>query len=119
MKISYIGVDVGGTFTDAVGMAVDGTTARAKASTTPQAHVDGILNSLDRLAEVAGLSPEALLAGAERVSVGTTVVTNAIAQMRGRRTGLLVTRASETRCVSRGRPGSRPSTRSPRHRCPS
>ena len=48
MKISYIGVDVGGTFTDAVGMAVDGTTARAKASTTPQAHVDGILNSLDR-----------------------------------------------------------------------
>ena len=92
MKISYIGVDVGGTFTDAVGMAVDGTTARAKASTTPQAHVDGILNSLDRLAEVAGLSPEALLAGAERVSVGTTVVTNAIAQMRGRRTGLLVTK---------------------------
>lgn len=92
MKTEFIGIDVGGTFTDAVGMAADGSVVRAKASTTPKAHVDGIMDALTRLAEAAGVARSELLGGAERLSVGTTVVTNAIAEMRGRRTGLLVTK---------------------------
>jgi N-methylhydantoinase A len=92
MDTRYIGVDVGGTFTDAVGMAADGRAVRGKSSTTPDAHVDGIMNALDRLADAAGVTSVELLAGAEMISVGTTVVTNAIAEMRGRRTGLLVTK---------------------------
>lgn len=92
MKIDLIGVDVGGTFTDTVAMSGDGEMARAKSPTTPSNHVDGIMSALERLADAAGVSPEEMLAGAQLVSVGTTVVTNAIAEMRGRRTGLLVTK---------------------------
>jgi N-methylhydantoinase A len=92
MNVNSIGVDVGGTFTDAVGVTADGITVRGKSSTTPGAHVDGIMNALERLAESAGISLSDLLAGAELLAVGTTVVTNAIAEMRGRRTGLLVTK---------------------------
>lgn len=90
--VKYIGIDVGGTFTDAVGVASDGTTARGKSSTTPNAHVDGIMNAIARLADSAGVTSTELLAGAELLAVGTTVVTNAIAEMSGRRTGLLVTK---------------------------
>jgi N-methylhydantoinase A len=92
MQTKFIGIDVGGTFTDAVGMSADGSIVRAKASTTPHAHVDGIMNALTRLAESAEVEPAELLGNAEMLSVGTTVVTNAIAEMRGRRTGLLVTK---------------------------
>ena len=92
MQTKLIGIDVGGTFTDAVGMAADGSMIRGKASTTPSAHVDGIMNALERLAEAAGAERGELLREADLLSVGTTVITNAIAEMKGRRTGLLVTK---------------------------
>jgi N-methylhydantoinase A len=92
MQTKLIGVDVGGTFTDAVGMGADGAVIRGKAPTTPTVHVDGIMNALERLAQAGGIETSELLADAELLSVGTTVVTNAIAEMRGRRTGLLVTK---------------------------
>ena len=92
MRIERIGVDVGGTFTDSVGMASDGKMVRAKSPTTPTDHVGGIMDALELLAEAADVSRDEMLADAQLVSVGTTVVTNAIAEMRGRRTGLLVTK---------------------------
>ncbi len=92
MQTKLIGIDVGGTFTDAVGMAADGSMIRGKASTTPSAHVDGIMDALERLAEAAGAERGELLREADLLSVGTTVITNAIAEMKGRRTGLLVTK---------------------------
>ncbi|HVS99894.1 MAG TPA: hydantoinase/oxoprolinase family protein [Solirubrobacterales bacterium] len=92
MQTELIGIDVGGTFTDVVGMAADGSVVGAKASTTPGAHVDGIMNALSGLAETTGVELSELLADAGQIAVGTTVVTNAIAEMRGRRTGLLVTK---------------------------
>ena len=92
MQTKLIGIDVGGTFTDAVGMAADGSMIRGKASTTPSAHVDGIMDALERLAEAAGAERDELLREADLLSVGTTVITNAIAEMKGRRTGLLVTK---------------------------
>ena len=92
MQTKLIGIDVGGTFTDAVGMAADGSMIRGKASTTPSAHVEGIMNALERLAEAAGAERGELLREADLLSVGTTVITNAIAEMKGRRTGLLVTK---------------------------
>jgi len=92
MQTKLIGIDVGGTFTDAVGMAADGSMIRGKASTTPSAHVEGIMNALERLAEAADAERGELLREADLLSVGTTVITNAIAEMKGRRTGLLVTK---------------------------
>jgi N-methylhydantoinase A len=88
----YVGIDVGGTFTDSVLVTATGTTARAKALTTPGEHVQGVMGSLGNLAGRVGLDLASMLRRTSHITVGTTVVTNAIAEMRGRRTGLLVTK---------------------------
>lgn len=87
-----IGVDVGGTFTDAVAVGEDGSMFRAKSATTPGRHVDGIMNVLTELAMHMEVDLGVLLERTSHLSVGTTVVTNAIAELRGRRVGLLVTK---------------------------
>lgn len=90
--LAHIGIDVGGTFTDVVIVRGDGTMARGKALTTRDAHVKGLMTALGRLAQQVDLDTHSLLDQASFVSVGTTVVTNAIAEMRGRTIGLLVTK---------------------------
>jgi N-methylhydantoinase A len=91
-KRSYlIGVDVGGTFTDVVGVHDDGRTTLAKALTTPADPSDGVLAGLTRLAEELGLTRETLLGQTQRIVHGTTVATNALLEKRGARVGLLTT----------------------------
>ena len=83
-----IGVDIGGTFTDLVLLAQDGSVSTRKLPTSPDNHgrvvVDGMASLLDGLR----LTPDRL---AEIVH-GTTVATNAILEGKGARTGLLTTR---------------------------
>jgi N-methylhydantoinase A len=88
----HIGVDIGGTFTDAVAIDENGRLHRAKAPTTPDDYTAGILAALDGLAAEIGAPLEELL-GATRLFVnGTTIVTNAVAELRGRRVGVITTR---------------------------
>jgi N-methylhydantoinase A len=86
-----IGVDVGGTFTDVVGVHMNGHTTLAKALTTPEDPSDGVLAGLARLAEELGLTRQTLLAQTARIVHGTTVATNALLEKRGARVGLLTT----------------------------
>src|SRR5215467_2327065 len=88
----HVGVDIGGTFTDVVAADATGETHRAKVPTTPDDYTRGIVAGLERLAAVAGLPLSDLMAGTELFINGTTIVTNAIAELRGRRTGVIVTR---------------------------
>jgi N-methylhydantoinase A len=88
----HVGVDIGGTFTDLVASDTSGVTHRAKAPTTPDDYTGGILAGLDRLASAVGVPLPELMAGTELFINGTTIVTNAIAELRGRRTGVIVTR---------------------------
>ena len=89
-----LGIDVGGTFTDAV--LTDGvTTWRAKAPTTPGRLGDGVLAAARLVAERSGRSLEALLPGVSRFGLGTTAVTNTLASRTGRRVGLLTTSGFE------------------------
>jgi len=87
-----IGVDIGGTFTDCVAIAPDGTTIFAKtASTHGTSPVDGVLAGVDLLAEQAGMQPDELLSQVARFSHGTTIGTNLVVERNGARVGLVAT----------------------------
>jgi N-methylhydantoinase A len=82
-----LGVDVGGTFTDAV-LLDGGAVHTAKVPTTPREESLGVMRAVEAVLERAG-------AGAEAVEVfahGMTVGTNALLEERGARTALIATR---------------------------
>jgi N-methylhydantoinase A len=82
-----LGVDVGGTFTDAV-LLDDGAVHTAKVPTTPREESAGVTRAVEAVLERAG-------AGAADVEVfahGMTVGTNALLEERGARTALVTTR---------------------------
>lgn len=90
--MSYrIGVDVGGTFTDCVLRRPDGSLVLEKAPTTPQDQSDGVLDGLAQLASLEGLELSELLAQTRTIVHGTTTGDNALIQMKGAPTGLIVT----------------------------
>ncbi len=89
-----VGVDVGGTFTDAV--LTDGTGVwRAKSPTTPERIGDGVLAALELACARAGRDVEVVLPAIQRFGLGTTAVTNVLASRAGRRVGLITTAGFE------------------------
>ncbi|MGB9185612.1 MAG: hydantoinase/oxoprolinase family protein [Solirubrobacteraceae bacterium] len=81
-----LGVDVGGTFTDAV-LASDGRLVTAKAPSTPRDQSEGVLAAVGAVLEAAGVSATDV----RRFSHGMTVATNALLEGRGARTVFLAT----------------------------
>ncbi len=86
-----IGVDVGGTFTDVVAIAADGTETLAKAASTPADQSEGVVAGLATLAGALGLALPDLLARTERIVHGTTVATNALLERKGAKVAMLTT----------------------------
>jgi N-methylhydantoinase A len=82
-----LGVDVGGTFTDAV-LLDHGTVHTAKVPTTPGEESLGVMSAVDAVLGVAG----ARAGEVEQFSHGMTVGTNALLEERGARTALIATR---------------------------
>lgn len=96
-----IGVDVGGTFTDAV--LTDGHAIWTAKSPTTTNFADGVIAACELAAKRAGETLSALLPRVTRFGLGTTAVTNAITSRRGVRVGLLTTKGfEETLQLSRG-----------------
>ena len=87
----YIGVDIGGTFTDCVLVDRDGNHRTAKTLSTRDDPVSGVLTGLERLAETVGVDLTTLLERAERFGHGTTIGTNAVLERSGARVGLVAT----------------------------
>jgi N-methylhydantoinase A/oxoprolinase/acetone carboxylase beta subunit len=83
---ALLGVDVGGTFTDAVVVA-GGRLHSAKAPTTPGDQSRGVMAAVDAALAAAGLEPGHVTA----FSHGMTVATNALLEGRGARTALVAT----------------------------
>ena len=81
-----LGVDVGGTFTDAV-LAADGATADGQVAVDPDDQSEGVLSAIEKVRERAGRPPAEI----EAFSHGMTVATNALLEGRGARTALIVT----------------------------
>jgi N-methylhydantoinase A len=88
----YLGVDIGGTFTDCVAVDDGGRIFHAK---TPSTHssspVEGVVAGLGLLAGEVGVGIDDLCGGADRLGHGTTIGTNLIVERRGARVGLLAT----------------------------
>jgi N-methylhydantoinase A len=87
---AFIGVDVGGTHTD-VSVVYNGQVERGKALTTYDDFSRGVLEAVGVAAANYDLSMDELLERTQLFINGTTVVTNAITQLRGSRVGVLVT----------------------------
>jgi N-methylhydantoinase A len=81
-----LGVDVGGTFTDAV-LAFDGGLVTAKAPTTPDDQSEGVIAAVRAVLEKAGREASDV----SEFSHGMTVATNALLEGRGARTALVAT----------------------------
>jgi N-methylhydantoinase A len=81
-----LGVDVGGTFTDAV-VAFDGRIATAKAPTTPGDQSEGVMAAVAAVLERAGARAQDV----ETFAHGMTVATNALLEGRAARTALIAT----------------------------
>src|ERR1700691_852664 len=88
----YLGIDIGGTFTDLVLMDEDGWISTAKALTTPGELEIGVLNAVALAAKAQGVTPEALLGQVKTFGHGTTQATNALIERTGARTGLITTK---------------------------
>ncbi|HEY0517833.1 MAG TPA: hydantoinase/oxoprolinase family protein [Solirubrobacteraceae bacterium] len=82
-----LGVDVGGTFTDAVLLAPDGEMHTAKVPSTPADEAIGVLQAVTRVLGLAGVQAGRV----ERFAHGMTVATNALLEGRGARTALIAT----------------------------
>ena len=86
-----IGVDVGGTFTDVIGVDHEGAVTFVKAASTPADQSIGVMNALSLLARRLGVELGELLPRTERIMHGMTVATNALLERKGARVGLLTT----------------------------
>ena len=88
MSAWRIGVDIGGTFTDIVLLAEDGTVATRKISSSVDDYARAIMEGIEALVAAHGLD------GADIAEVvhGTTVASNALLERKGARTGLIGTR---------------------------
>ncbi|AIO35240.1 hydantoinase/oxoprolinase family protein [Burkholderia cenocepacia] len=73
-----IGVDVGGTFTDAVLVRADGSMVSSKTPSTPPNYDEGVLAAIDLLAKETGIDQRELLGNTEYIAHGTTSSLNAL-----------------------------------------
>ncbi|NQX88507.1 MAG: hydantoinase/oxoprolinase family protein [Halioglobus sp.] len=85
-----IGIDIGGTFTDFALMHNE-TLVLHKNLSTPEDRSLGVLQGIERLAELEGLSLRDMLSRVDAITHGTTVADNTLIEMNGAITGLLTT----------------------------
>jgi N-methylhydantoinase A len=90
-KSFWIGVDTGGTFTDAIAVETGGMTHVTKVLSTPKDLSIGVMKAMERLAESAGMEIQSFLSKVQMIAHGTTATVNAMVQRKGARTGLITT----------------------------
>ena len=90
-----IGIDTGGTFTDAVVMSEAGQVWTAKASTTPDDFSRGVMDALTEAAKTVGVDRKELLNHTTLFKHGSTVATNALITHSGVKVGCITTKGFE------------------------
>jgi N-methylhydantoinase A len=87
-----LGVDVGGTFTDAVSVGPSGSLKSAKTPSTPADYSIGVMQVLELLAQECGLTRRALLEQTDHIAHGTTSSLNALVMGRVPPVGFITTK---------------------------
>ena len=87
-----VGVDIGGTFTDAVVTTTAGEMVIFKSPSTPEDSSIGLFNCLEKAATEFGLGLGEFLGKVDLLVHGTTVATNTMLQYNGAKTGLITTK---------------------------
>ena len=87
-----IGIDIGGTFTDAVAVSDEGAILVAKTPSTSDDPARAVLDALKLLADRLQISVPSLYARTELLIHGTTVATNILAERKGAHVGMICTR---------------------------
>ena len=85
-----VGIDIGGTFTDFALLKGDEVILHKNLS-TPEDRSIGVMNGLERLAELEGLAVGDFLGQCEAIVHGTTIADNTLIEMNGAVTGLITT----------------------------
>lgn len=93
--MTRLGVDIGGTHTDAILVDEEGVIWQGKALTTHDDYSKGILASAQHIAERMGAELEDVLRKVSQFVNGTTVATNVVAELHGANVGLLTTKGFE------------------------
>ena len=83
----FVGIEIGGTFTDAVLLDDSGTARLLKTPTDPQDPAVCVNKALALAEEELGLEEAQALGEVEYFDLGTTVATNALSERKGVRTG--------------------------------
>lgn len=92
----YIGIDIGGTFTDCAVLDGEGRiVAIAKSPTRRDDQDRGVMEAVQAAADTMACTSEELLADCRFFIHGCTVATNAIVERKGARTAILATRGHE------------------------
>lgn len=87
-----VGIDIGGTFTDAVLLDESGTARLLKTPTTPHDPSEGVNNALVLAEQELGLAAGSILKEVDYFGLGTTVATNALIERKGVKTGIITTK---------------------------
>ena len=85
-----VGIDIGGTFTD-FALLKDASVVLYKNLSTPGDRSVGVMNGLEKLAAMEGLSLTEFLGRCDAIVHGTTIADNTLIEMNGALTGLITT----------------------------
>ncbi|KAF2773776.1 hypothetical protein EJ03DRAFT_304285 [Teratosphaeria nubilosa] len=96
-----LGVDVGGTFTDACAFSPNGRVFRAKVPSTPHDQSIGVKNSIDKIRAIIEAEEEGFNGKFDALHHGSTVATNALLEGKGVPAALIVTEGHKDVLVAR------------------
>ncbi|TJY66159.1 hydantoinase/oxoprolinase family protein [Arthrobacter sp. CAU 1506] len=88
----FVGIDIGGTFTDAVLLDDSGTARLLKTPTTLHDPAIGVNNALALAEQELGLAEGTVLSQVDYFGLGTTVATNALIERKGVKTAIITTK---------------------------
>src|SRR6516225_7287302 len=85
-----VGIDIGGTFTD-FALLKGSEVVLHKNLSTPEDRSIGVINGLEKLAQIEGITLRDFLGQCDAIVHGTTIADNTLIEMNGAVTGLITT----------------------------